>query len=98
MKNLIKTSTTTGILQLFFLNYFLLTFLEDEFFLNKRYFRFCFYFISKKWLYRLPKGFVICDVARINIIKQVLLFTPNQTYTEITLLIICLSVNITFCV
>ena len=39
----------------FFWNYFLLTFLE-------RYFRFCFYFISKKWLYQLRKGFALCDV------------------------------------
>ena len=30
----------------------------------------------------LPKGFVICDVTRINITKEVLLFTPNQTYIE----------------
>ena len=44
----------------------------------------------------LIKGFVICDVTRINITKEVLFFTPNKTYTEITLLIICLSINATF--
>ena len=32
------------------------------------------FFISKKWLYRLPKGFVICDVTRINITKEVITF------------------------
>ena len=58
------------------------------FFFDECYFRFCFYFICKKWLYRLPKDFVLCDVARINITKEVLIFTPNQTYTEITLLLI----------
>ena len=74
----------------FFLNYFLLTFLGDNFFFfDKSYFRFCFYFISEKWLYRLPRGFVICHVTRINITKEVLL------YTEIMLLIICLSINVT---
>ena len=82
----------------FFWNYFRLTFLGDNFFFDERYFRFCFFFVSKKWLYRLPKGFVICDVTRINITKEVLFLSPNQTYTEITLLIICLSINVTFCV
>ena len=52
----------------------------------------------KNCFYRLPKGFVICNVTGINITKEVLLFTPNQTYTEITLLIICLSINVPFCV
>ena len=32
------------------------------------------FFISKKWLYRLPKGFVICDVTLINITKEVITF------------------------
>ena len=32
------------------------------------------FFISKKWLYHLPKGFVICDVTRINITKEVITF------------------------
>ena len=50
------------------------------------------------WPYRLPKGFIICDVTRINITKEILLFTPNLAYTEITLFILCLSINVTFCV
>ena len=66
------------------------------FFLDKRYFSFCYYFISKKWLYRLPKGFVVCDVTCLNVTKEFPLFTPNQTYTEIALLITCLSINITY--
>ena len=40
------------------------------------------------------KDFIICDVIRNNIAKEVLLFTPNQPYTEITFLIICLSTDI----
>ena len=71
---------------------------ETTFFFDERYFRICFYFISKKWLYRLPIYFAVCDVTRINITKEVLLFTPNQAYTEITLLIICFSISVTFCV
>ena len=31
----------------------------------------------------LPKGFVICDVTRINITKEVLLFAPNQTLQRV---------------
>ena len=69
-----------------------------SFFFDERYFRICFYFISKKWLYRLPIYFAVCDVTRINITKEALLFTPNQAYTEITLLIICFSISVTFCV
>ena len=72
--------------------------LGRQLFFDERYFRLCFYFSSKKWLYRLPKGFVICYITCINITKEVLLFTSNKVYTEITLLTICLSVNVTFCV
>ena len=57
---------------------------------------FIFILSIKNWPYRLPKGFVICDVTRINITEEVLPFTPNQTYTEITLFIVCLSINVTF--
>ena len=39
----------------FFWNYFLLAFLGDSLFLDVRYFGFCFYFISKKWLYLFQK-------------------------------------------
>ena len=78
-------------------SYFLLIFLGDNFFWWGCS-RFCFCFISKKWLYHLPKGFAICNGTRINITKEDLLFTPNQTFTEITLLIICLSINVIFCV
>ena len=49
-------------------------------------------------IFRLTKDFVICDVTRINITKEVLLYTPNQGHTEITSLIIHLSINVTFCV
>ena len=51
-----------------------LIFLRDNFFFDERYFRFCFYFISKKWLYRLSKGFVMRDVSRININKEIIFF------------------------
>ena len=34
------------------------------------------------WPYRLPKGFIICDVTRINITKEILLFTPNLAYRD----------------
>ena len=37
-----------------------------------------FYVISKKCLYRLPKGFVTCDATGINFTKEVLFFTHNQ--------------------
>ena len=40
----------------FFLELFPLDLSGKHFFFDKRYFRFCFYFISKKWLYRLPTG------------------------------------------
>ena len=81
-----------------FVKNFLLTFLGDNAFFDKRCLRLYFYLISKKWLYRLLTGFVICDVSRINITKEILHFTTNQTYIEIALLIICLSINVTFCV
>ena len=58
---------------------------------------FCFYFISQKRFYCLLKGFTR-DVACVNITKEVLFLAPNQAYAKITLFIICLSVNITFCV
>ena len=48
-------------------NVFSLDLPGNNFFSNKCYFRFSFYFICEKRLYRLPKGFVICDVTRINI-------------------------------
>ena len=82
----------------FFWNYFLLTFLGDFFFSISVTIDSVFILSVKNCFYRLPKGFVICNVTGINITKEVLLFTPNQTYTEITLLIICLSINVPFCV
>ena len=42
------------------------------------------------------KRFVICDVTRIKFNKEVLLLTPNEAYTEITLLIICSSATSLF--
>ena len=81
----------------FFWSYFLLTFLGDNFFFDKRYFRFCFYFIIKKWFYLLPKGFVICDVTRINITSQKFFFSLLIKLTpRLRCLLICLSINVTF--
>ena len=73
--------------KLFFLNYFLLTFPGVFVFI-----------LRQKGFYCLLKCFVISNVTWINITKEVLLFAPNQAHTEITLFIICLSTNVTFCV
>ena len=79
MKNLLKLLLQLDLLKLFFLNLFCLDLPGRQlFFFDKCYFRFCFYFISKKRRYRLPKGFFIFDVTHINITKEVHLFTPNQ--------------------
>ena len=52
MKNLVKSYATAWSSDIiFFWNYFLVTFLgEIFFFFDKRYFRFCYYFISKMTL------------------------------------------------
>ena len=98
MKSLLKTSATSWSSVIILSETVSSWTSWETIFFDKFYFRFCFYFINKKWLYRRQEGFVICDVTRINITKEILLFIPNQAYTVITMLIICLCINVTFCV
>ena len=67
-------------------------------FFDKRYFRFLFYLISKNGFIVFEKVLLSVMSFVFNITKEVFLFTPDQVYTKITLLVICLSINVTFCI
>ena len=63
----------------FFWNYFLLTFLGDNFFSISVILDLVFILSVKNGFTVFKKSFVIGDVIRINITKEILPFTPNLT-------------------
>ena len=93
-KRFVKNSLINpDLLKLLFLKPFPLDLPRIQLFFH--YFRFCFYFISKKDFTVIRKVF-LSVMSALLITKAVILFIPNQAYRRITLLIIWLSFNILF--